>query len=170
MFLCDGLILTHISVDEDVCSFCETLDSCCREPLCGLLKAIATEAEKLLLDRTPPRTCPFYWPKIHSVHAWSSWSSWSLCSSWSSGQTGLIDRTHGTDRRQVREDRQICHLNLIFQVTCVRTAFAILAMFFWRFPLHYTLWPDWWRIVRPLPGIESSLSICWQHLTFIYQL
>ena len=167
MFLCDGLILTHISVDVDVCSFCETF--VLPRTTLWAFKGNCHWGWEITTRPDPSPNLPILLAK-NTQCAWSSWSSWSLCSSWSSGQTGLIDRTHGTDRRQVREDRQICHLNLIFQVTCVRTAFAILAMFFWRFPLHYTLWPDWWRIVRPLPGIESSLSICWQHLTFIYEL
>ena len=38
-----------------------------RTHFCKLLKVIATEAEKLLLDWTPPTTCPFFWPKMHSV-------------------------------------------------------------------------------------------------------
>ena len=42
------------------------LTPACRELFCGLLKVIVTEAEKLLLDWTPPTTCPFFWPKINS--------------------------------------------------------------------------------------------------------
>ena len=39
------------------------LTPACRELFCGLLKVIATEAEKLLLDWTPPTTCPFFLAK-----------------------------------------------------------------------------------------------------------
>ena len=36
------------------------LTPACRELFCGLLKVIVTEAEKLLLDWTPPTTCPLF--------------------------------------------------------------------------------------------------------------
>ena len=45
------------------CNLCNKTFSCCREPLCGLLKVVATECEKLLLDGTPPPTCPFFLAK-----------------------------------------------------------------------------------------------------------
>ena len=48
---------------------------------------------------------------------WWSWWSWSSWSSWSSGQTGQPG--HMEQRGETsREDRQIWHLNLIFEVTC----------------------------------------------------
>ena len=65
-------------MDEDVCSFCETFDSCCREPLCGLLKVVATECEKLLLDGTPPPTCPFFLAK-NSQCVWTKKKCQTTC-------------------------------------------------------------------------------------------
>ena len=57
---------------------CETLDSCCREPLCGLLKVVATECEKLLLDGTPPPTCPFFLAK-NSQCVWTKKKCQTTC-------------------------------------------------------------------------------------------
>ena len=47
----------------DVCFFLETLDSVQPRIHCELMKVIATEGEKLLLDWTPPPTCPFFLAK-----------------------------------------------------------------------------------------------------------
>ena len=47
----------------------------------------------------------------------TSWSTWSPWSSWSSGQTGQPGHTEQRGETS-REDRQIWHLNLIFEVTC----------------------------------------------------
>ena len=61
------------------CNLCNKTFSCCREPLCGLLKVVATECEKLLLDGTPPPTCPFFLAKnrqcagLHVFHIWYFW-------------------------------------------------------------------------------------------------
>ena len=47
----------------DVCFFWETFDSVQPRTHCELLKVIATEAEKLLLDWTLPPSCPFFLAK-----------------------------------------------------------------------------------------------------------
>ena len=49
--------------DKNVCFIWETLDSVQPRTHCELLKVIAIEAEKLLLNWTPPPTCPFFLSK-----------------------------------------------------------------------------------------------------------
>ena len=75
--------------DKDVCFFWETLDSVQpRTHYCKLLKVIATEAEKLLLDWTPPTTCPFFLAKNGQCAGWnepcSEEQDWQGSQHWSS--------------------------------------------------------------------------------------